>query len=81
MKVRITLDMEVGESAHADAISYFIRQYGVAAQGWALKEEPDASDKAEGVEDVMLDIIHAELADDENARDWAITNSTVAVVK
>jgi hypothetical protein len=83
MKVRVTLDLEVGDQTHADAVSYFIYQYGSTMrpeQPWANVEVPTSDDTAEGVEAVMLDVIQDVCDMGEIDGAWEIKDSHVRVV-
>jgi hypothetical protein len=76
MKVRVTLTLDVGNTAYADAITYFIKQYNIDSTHTV--ERPNRWDIAEAVENVVNDILTAEFGDmltgdDENPpSDWEI---------
>lgn len=70
MKVRITLDIDVGEDPTADGITYMIGQYTKA-------EGDNTFDPEEWAEEVVLDILRHELEDHDTTREWTIEASDV----
>lgn len=75
VKVELTLDIaDVAAENYATAVSYFIKQYGIDSEHTV--EHPDIYDAGEAVEDVIVDILTAELAELEcKTRGWTITGS------
>lgn len=69
MRVRITLEFEVGDQPAADAITYLIAHYG-----WAVGD--DMHSPAEWVEAVVVDSIDQVMNDDSLAG-WALDSSFV----
>lgn len=72
MRVRITLDLDVGEEAYADVITYSIAQY--EEDGMHLVENPTPSDIVDAVEWTILDILEPALHESFNLAldSWAI---------
>lgn len=69
MKIKIELVLDVGETPTADAISYFIDQYGLA-------DGDDAHSPEEWTEQVVLDILN-ELREHDYTNGWLVESSFV----
>jgi hypothetical protein len=71
VRVRVTIDMEVGDDPRADAITYFVHQYDVA-------QADETFDIPEWVEQVVLDELQFDLIDDHDMlAHWRIVGSRV----
>lgn len=73
MRTRVTIDIEVGDEPYADVITYHIYQYGIDSTHTI--ERPEAWQSAEAVEDVVLDILRSEFAENAATQHWIILDS------
>jgi len=82
VKVTVVLDVPAGDEARADAVTYFIGQYGISDQGWALAEEEALHNTADAVEAVVIDVLQECFEDSQDWHPaWSVASSHVEVVK
>lgn len=72
MKVRLTIDLDVGDDPTADAISYFVRKYGTAdPDDWHSPEEWAEQAAHDAIEQCLL------MDHEGPTTHWHITGSLV----
>lgn len=73
MRVRVVVELEVGESPVADAISYFVARNGVT-------DGDDSRNAPEWIEAVVIDSIERSIEDTYAAcgAEWVIRRTTVS---